>query len=296
MADLAADFEDMSAQAAQRHLAGLLRDGEIDSADLDARLLLQGALACDAAALARAPERILSSAEAAQLADYAAQRLAHKPVSRIFGRREFYGRHFIINDRVLDPRPDSETLIETALAKLPDAFSGQILDLGTGSGCLLLTLLAERTGAHGLGGDVSAPALDVARANAAQLGLHDRAVFIESDWLKNITGSFDMIIANPPYLGPGEMEWLARDVADYDPHLALYGGADGLDPYRHLSHAAVDFLAPAAWLIFEIGHLQARAVSHIMADAGFGAISVVPDLAGRDRVVIGQYEGAGQDG
>lgn len=278
----------MRLAAAQGALAKLLREAGIETSALDARLLVQGALDYDAGQLALAHDEALSHAAAMRLADYAAQRLKHKPVSRIFGSRGFYGRDFIINERVLDPRPDSETLIEVALAHLPDGAAARLLDLGTGSGCLLLTLLAERPALTGMGVDVSAQALDVARANAAALGLADRADFIESDWLKNITGTYEMIVSNPPYLGPGEIEWLARDVADYDPHLALYGGSDGLDPYRHLCRNAAAFLVQDGWLVFEIGALQARAVRGFMQEAGFSNIAVQQDLAGRDRVVCGQ--------
>lgn len=278
----------MRLAAAQGALAKLLREAGIETPALDARLLVQGALDYDAGQLALAHDEALSHAAAMRLADYAAQRLKHKPVSRIFGSRGFYGRDFIINERVLDPRPDSETLIEVALAHLPDGAAARLLDLGTGSGCLLLTLLAERSALTGMGADVSAQALDVARANAAALGLADRADFIESDWLKNITGTYEMIVSNPPYLGPGEIEWLARDVADYDPHLALYGGSDGLDPYRHLCRNAAAFLVQDGWLVFEIGALQARAVRGFMQEAGFSNIAVQQDLAGRDRVVCGQ--------
>lgn len=278
----------MRLAAAQGALAKLLREAGIETPALDARLLVQGALDYDAGQLALAHDEALNHAAAMRLADYAAQRLKHKPVSRIFGSRGFYGRDFIINERVLDPRPDSETLIEVALAHLPDGAAARLLDLGTGSGCLLLTLLAERPALTGMGADVSAQALDVARANAAALGLADRADFIESDWLKNITGTYEMIVSNPPYLGPGEIEWLARDVADYDPHLALYGGSDGLDPYRHLCRNAAAFLVQDGWLVFEIGALQARAVRGFMQEAGFSNIAVQQDLAGRDRVVCGQ--------
>lgn len=286
------DFTGLTVEAARRACVAALRAANIETADLDARLLLQGALDCDATELARDPERVLNDKQAARLADVAAQRLAHKPVSRIFGKREFYGRDFIINERVLDPRPDSETLIETALDYLPPGAALTILDLGTGSGCLLLTLLAERNTARGVGADVSPHALDVARDNAAQLGVAARAAFIESDWFKNITGHFDMIVANPPYLAPGEMEFLARDVADYDPHLALYGGSDGLDPYRLICREAGDYLNPDGHLIFEIGALQASRVMAIMHEAGFLGVALRQDLAGRDRVVYGQKASA----
>ena len=286
----------MRADAAQRKLTQELRAAKIETADLDARVLLCVALECDATALARAPEQMLTPAQAAQLNEWLSARLAHKPVSRILGRREFYGRDFIITDRVLDPRADSETLIEAALARLPVHQPvhkpSRILDLGTGSGCLVLTLLAERVEAQGVGADVSPEALAVAQENAAQLGVGGRADFIESDWFREIDARFDMIVSNPPYLAPGEMEWLDKDVADYDPHLALYGGSDGLDPYRLICRQAAAFLKPQAWLIFEIGALQARAVTGFMQAAGFEAVEVMKDLAGRDRVVCGRASAA----
>lgn len=282
------DFTGLNVAAAHRALAAALRDAGFDTAALDARLLLQGVLTCDASDLARNPERLLSKDEAEQVSDVAHQRLAHKPVSRIFGRREFYGRDFVINERVLDPRADSETLIEAALAHLPNGCEARVLDLGTGSGCLLLTLLAEREKTSGVAADVSPHALRVARDNAERLGVTERVEFVESDWFKNITGAFDVVVSNPPYLTPGEMEFLDRNVADYDPHLALYGGADGLTPYKLICAEAENFLVPNGWLIFEIGALQARAVSRMMRETGYANVSVRQDLAGRDRVVLGQ--------
>ena len=282
------DFTGLTVERAQRVCAAALREAGFETSDLDARLLLQAVLSCDATALARDPAWGLSDDEAARFSDYTAERLAHKPVSRILGRREFYGRDFFINERVLDPRADSETLIEAALAQLPAGEAAHILDLGTGSGCLLLTLLAERETAKGVAADVSPHALKVARENAERLGVAARARFIESDWFKNIQGRFDMIVSNPPYLTPGEMEFLDRTVADYDPHLALYGGADGLSPYRLICREVENFLTPTGWVIFEIGSLQARAVSAMMDEAGFSDVQVCQDLAGRDRVVVGR--------
>lgn len=284
------NFHEMSVETARRAIVAAFREAQIETADLDARLLLQAAMGCDATALARAPEAPISEAQAEILNDYIAQRLRHKPVSRIMGQREFYGRDFKINERVLDPRPDSETLIDEVLS-LTDDTPIRLLDLGTGSGCLLISLLAEREDWTGLGADVSPQALDVARANADALGVAARAEFVESDWFKNIARRFDVIISNPPYLGPGEMEWLARDVMDYDPHLALYGGSDGLDPYRLITAQSADYLADDGFLVFEIGALQGRAVSALMVEAGFAQVKITQDLAGRDRVVSGRFSG-----
>lgn len=281
------DFVGQTVEAARRSLVAAFRKADMATPELDARLLLQAALACDATALARDPERLMNAAQAKRLRAFQAARLAHKPVSRILGKRAFYGRDFTINERVLDPRPDSETLIEAVLA-LADETPRHILDLGTGSGALVITLLAERVQWSGLGVDISEPALAVARNNAAALGVAARLEFCCSDWFKSIDATFDMIVANPPYVTAGEMEWLARDVMDYDPHLALYGGADGLDPYRLICGQAARHLTPQGWLVFEIGALQARSVSALMQEAGFAALQVRADLAGRDRVVMGR--------
>lgn len=285
------DFVGQSVETARRALVAAFRQAELATPELDARLLLQSALACDAAHLALAPERQITAAQSSVLSAYQEARLHQKPVSRILGKREFYGRDFIINERVLDPRPDSETLVDAVLA-LADDTPHHILDLGTGSGCLAITLLAERAQWSGLAADISAPALAVAQDNAAALGVAARLSFCHSDWFQNIEAAFDLIVANPPYVSAGEMEWLARDVMDYDPHMALYGGADGLDPYRLICAEAASYLTAQGRLVFEIGALQARHVSALMREAGFTAIQVKTDLAGRDRVVMGQWQGA----
>lgn len=270
--------------------AGMLRRAGIETPELDARLLL-----CHAAALTQeayvARGRETLCPEAAALLDQAlARRIAREPVSRIIGTREFYGREFLVGAETLDPRPDTETLIETALA-----FAGargrrdrplSLLDLGTGSGCILLTLLAELPEAHGLGTDLSQAALALAAENAARLGVGNRASFLAADWLGAIDRRFDLVLSNPPYLATAEIDILADEVRLYDPRLALDGGADGLDAYRRIAADAPSVMADQARLLFEIGPHQAEAVAEILELAGLTVEATEYDLAGRPRLVV----------
>ncbi len=273
--------------------ARILREAGIETPELDARLLL-----CHAAGLthegyiARAREMLCP--DAALLLDAAvARRLKREPVARITGRREFYGRSFVLGPDTLDPRPDTETLIEAALdivrkkgwreSKL------KLLDLGTGTGCILVTLLAELPRARGIGTDLSADALAIAAANAGSHGVSERASFVAADWLDTVTGRFDLILFNPPYLAEDEIAWLAEEVAAYDPRLALDGGPDGLEAYRRIAARASDHLAEDGRLLVEIGPGQAEAVAAIFAGAGLRpdeAPGLRFDLGGRPRVVV----------
>tara|TARA_B110000971_G_C19967692_1_gene481061 strand:- start:337 stop:1212 length:876 start_codon:yes stop_codon:yes gene_type:complete len=279
---------DMTLEQLQRALSAAFKAVGIDTANLDARMLIEAVTGLEVTDIARNPERLLTPQENALLLDYQAQRLTSKPVSKILGQREFWGRAFQVNEHVLDPRPDSETLIEAALAHLPEAKDFRLLDLGTGSGCLLGTLLAERAQGQGVGVDVSSDALKVAEANAKALDVHSRATFLNSHWLDKVVGRFDMIVSNPPYISDAEMAELDKNVLDYDPHLALHGGEDGLDPYRLISAEAQKYLRPEGWLLFEIGHTQGEQVCAMMHQSGFLEVSVLPDLAARDRVVMGR--------
>lgn len=285
---------DMTLEQAQRALSAAFKAAGIDTANLDARVLLEAATGLETTHIALNPERLLTPQENARLLTYQAQRLAFKPVSKIIGQREFWGRAFQVNEHVLDPRPDSETLIEAALAHLPEGQDFRLLDLGTGSGCLLLTLLAERAQGQGVGVDVSSQALKVAEANAKALDVQSRATFLNSHWLDKVVGRFDMIVSNPPYISDAEMAELDKNVLDYDPHLALHGGEDGLDPYRLISAEAQKYLRPEGWLLFEIGHTQGPQVCAMMRQSGFLEISVLPDLAARDRVVMGRVAGVSE--
>ena len=213
-------------------------------------------------------------------------------MSRITGTREFYGRSFLVNASALDPRPDTETLIEAALDVI--AANGgckrplTLLDLGTGTGCILLTLLAELPEARGIGTDLAPEALRLAEANAARLGLADRAVFLASDWCEAIAGEFDLILSNPPYIASAEIAGLAPEVAAYDPRLALDGGEDGLDAYRRIAASAARNLRAGGKILVEIGVSQADAVAGLLRRGGFLVEKGAPrlDLAGRPRVVV----------
>lgn len=253
----------------------------VDSPARDARVLAAHVLDLKPDALIFAGARLLTQPELAALEAAVTARGNRQPVSQITGQRLFWGRIFRVTPDVLDPRPETETLVEQALA----APFTRVLDLGTGTGCILLTLLAECPAATGLGLDLSPAALDVARGNAAALGLAARARFAVSDWYQACEGPFDLIVSNPPYIAQDEMATLSPEVRDWEPHLALTPGGDGLDAYRAIAEGAPDHLAPAGRLMVEIGPTQAAAVAALFLAAGLTEIVVTPDLDGRDRVV-----------
>jgi release factor glutamine methyltransferase len=273
--------------------AGLLRRAGIDTPELDARLLLcHAARLTHEAYIARAGGE-LGGAAATRLELLIARRLGREPVSRIIGTREFYGRGFLVDRHALDPRPDTETLIEAALDLVDRRGSRHrslnLLDLGIGTGCILITLLAELPKARGLGTDLSGAALDLAAANAVRLGVTDRASFVVADWLDGVDGSFDLIVSNPPYIASAEIAGLPEEVSGHDPRLALDGGPDGLAAYRRIAASARQVLAPNGKILVEIGSSQAEQVAEIFAKAGLtldrdGAIR--RDLAGRARLVM----------
>ncbi|WP_136442532.1 peptide chain release factor N(5)-glutamine methyltransferase [Pacificoceanicola onchidii] len=217
------------------------------------------------------------------------RRAERVPVSHLTGRRQFYGREWLVTPEVLDPRPETETLIEAALA---EPFAA-VLDLGTGSGCILLTLLAEREGAVGVGTDLSEAALNVAFWNRNALKLEGRADLRQGSWLGPLDAAdtFDLIVSNPPYIARHEMADLAPEVRDHEPRMALTDEADGLNAYRAICSGAPRHLEPGGRLMVEIGPTQGADVAALMAGAGLRGITVVPDLDGRDRVVLGTLGG-----
>lgn len=275
--------------AARRALTERLRAGGIDSPALDARILLGAALGLDHAGLAAAEGRTLAAVEAAALEVLARRRLDREPVARILGRKEFWGLDLSIGADTLVPRPETETLVEAVLAAVDRdggrARSLRIADLGTGSGAILLALLAELRNAVGIGTDISAGALACARNNARRLGL-GRAAFVACDLSAAFSGGFDIIVSNPPYIASGDIAGLAPEVRRYDPRRALDGGADGLAFYRAIAAAAPGLLADGGVLAVELGAGQADAVAALFAAAGLVLGPPRPDLNGVPRVLV----------
>lgn len=265
-------------------VAGLLREGGIAGAERDARILMAEALGLPPARLTLHLDDELDDVAEADIFAMAARRVRREPVSRIVGRRAFWGREFEVTGDVLDPRPETECLIERALAQ---PFS-QVLDLGTGTGIIAVTLLAERPSATGVATDLSAAALSVAEQNAKVHGVADRLWVTECDWYQGVAGTFDLIVSNPPYIAEAEMADLAPEVRNHDPRIALTDGADGLTAYRAIAGGVMDHLTPGGRLLVEIGPTQGAAVSALFRDAGLEDVAVHPDLDGRDRVVEGR--------
>lgn len=214
----------------------------------------------------------------------ACDRLRGVPMSHILGYRMFFGRKFSVDKRALDPRPETEVLIVEALSEK----YCEVLDLGTGSGAIAITLAVERPNSTVIATDVSPAALDVAKANATDLGVADRMHFEVSNWYAVVGGAYDLIVSNPPYIAADEMDDLQPEVRLHEPRIALTDEADGLTAYRKITDGAPDHLTPGGRLIVEIGPTQAQAVSQMMRDAGLQQIRVIPDLDGRDRVVEGR--------
>lgn len=281
----------MTAREAQAGLGRFLAAAGVEDGLRDARLLLSGALEATAEDLLKAPGRTLTSEEASKLVEFAGRRAAFEPVSRILGVRGFFGRMFRITPATLDPRPCSETVIEAALDVVSEAgWRGRqirVLDVGTGSGALLVTLLAELPDATGVGTDVSDAALAVAKENAARIGVGARATFLNRRDLDDVDGPFDLLVANPPYIPHADIRGLAPDVRDYDPQGALDGGRDGLDRYRALSREIMR-VVPDGWALFEVGAGQAEPVQDILrseAQNALGEIRVWQDLGQHTRCV-----------
>nr|WP_254367931.1 peptide chain release factor N(5)-glutamine methyltransferase [Paracoccus sp. Z118] len=261
--------------------AARLASAGIPDPQADARRLVAFALDVPPERL-RLGETTPTEAQLAALDAALAARAARQPVSQIVGWRDFWKQRFRVTRDTLDPRPETETLVAAAL-ELPWR---TVLDLGTGTGAILLSLLADRPGANGVGTDISEAALTVARDNAARLGVE--AAFLRSDWFAQVDGRFDLIVSNPPYIAAEEMAALLPDVREWEPRGALTDEGDGLAAYRAITAGAGAHLTPGGWLLVEIGWAQGAAVAALMGAAGFGEIRVLPDLDGRDRVVAGQ--------
>jgi release factor glutamine methyltransferase len=265
----------------------LLESAGIENPDLDARLLVQHVTGRSQVDLLMNLNRMLTETEVKDLDAAVARRTRREPVSRITGRRGFWRSEFKVTPQTLDPRPDSETLVEAAIKHVLPA-PARILDLGTGTGCLLLSLLMEWPKTTGVGLDISEEAVATARENAQSIGrgIETRVEFAATDWEAfSPAGLFELVISNPPYIAEHEFADLAPEVAQYDPHRALSGGEDGLDCYRSIGGSLKKWLTPGGWLLLEIGHAQAESVKSLLAEAGMNVLHVIPDLAGSDRVI-----------
>jgi release factor glutamine methyltransferase len=273
----------------RRALAAEFRAADIDSPELAARILVGHALGLKHAALAAADARVMNREEADAIAALAKRRLSREPIARILGEKEFWSLRLRITPATLVPRPETETVVEAVLAAI-DAEGKRsqplrIADLGTGSGALLLALLAELPNAFGVGTDTSLPALRVAHDNARQLGMA-RAAFVACDLAAALGGAFDLIVSNPPYIASGEIAGLAPEVRDFDPRAALDGGADGLDHYRAITAAAPALLAPRGILAVELGAGQAETVAALVSAAGLVPSPPHTDLSGVSRALL----------
>jgi release factor glutamine methyltransferase len=256
---------------------------------IDARLLVEAAADVTRVEIVTDPHRELTPEQEATLEDYLTRRANREPVSHILGRKGFWKIMLGVTKDVLTPRPDTETVVEYSLREFPEHAAWRILDLGVGSGAILLALLAERPAAKGLGVDVSEEALAVARDNAASLGLANRVALLRGDWTAGLEGdAFDLVVSNPPYIASHVIETLEPEVRDHEPRLALEGGADGLDHYRILAPEILRVLKAGGRFAVEIGYDQKDAVEALFKEAGAVFVDTIRDLSDRDRVVVGE--------
>lgn len=295
---MAADDATITLSQAVLQARRRLAEAGIETPDLDARILAGHALGLDRVQMITDSRRLLDADDLNRIAALVARRLDREPVGRILGTREFWGLDFTLGPDTLEPRPDSETAVQAALDFIDSRNGGKgrgaplhIVDLGTGTGCLLVALLSELPSAYGIGVDVSASALAVAKANARANGVGDRTGFVACDWTAALAdssehGGFDVIIANPPYIPSSDCAGLARDVVEFDPIAALDGGADGLDAYRAILADAARVLAPSGGVVLEFGAGQREAVAALAAERGLAVGATQHDLNGIERVLV----------
>lgn len=262
-----------------------LREHGIKNADIDVRILLGFAAGYSDADLIAQRNAQISPSVLEIFNRYLERRMAHEPIAYITQQKKFFSLSFHVNSHVLIPRPETEGLVEHALTLISDTKSPKILDVGTGSGAILISLLHDRKDASGLGVDIYEPALDIAKKNAHSLGVNEQCKFIYSDYLQKVTDCYDLLVSNPPYITDKAMQELDGTVKSYEPHLALRGGADGLSPYRNILRAAPAVLKARGCLVFEIGYDQGQTVSNLVEQAGFKDVKIIQDLAGHDRII-----------
>lgn len=277
-----------------------LKAAGIDTAAIDARLLVEAATGLSRLDLLTRSDETVTTDVAARLASWIDRRAKGEPVGRILGMASFHGLDFALGPDTLEPRPDTEVLVDVALGaarqgKLPgvspDGTGLRLLDIGTGTGAIAVTLLNKLPGGTGLATDLAPGAIDTARANAARHGVADRLAFVVGSYFEPVEGKFALIVSNPPYIASAVIAGLDPEVRLHDPMLALDGGADGLDGYRLLAAGADDHLLPGGMLALEIGYDQGEAVSRLLSDADFTSIEIHRDLGGRDRVVAAIFTG-----
>ncbi len=265
-----------------------LKDAGIDQPAIDARLMLEVAADVTRTEIVTDPYRMLTAEQWATLEEYLTRRARREPVSQIIGRKGFWKILLQVNKNVLTPRPETEVIVDEVLKAFPESMSFNMLDLGVGSGTILLAILAERPAAKGLGVDVSEEALAVARENAASLDLNNRTALLRGDWTTGLGDEgFDLVVSNPPYIASHIIETLEPEVRDHEPRLALDGGPDGLDAYRHLAPEILRVLKPGGMFAVEIGYDQSADVEALFRQAGASNVRTIKDLSTHDRVVTG---------
>jgi release factor glutamine methyltransferase len=281
----------VSIGAAWRAVRDRFRAQGMDTPELDARLLAQAAFGLDAMGLVRREREPATPEQLVGLDRFALRRLAGEPISRIVGEQEFWGLKFALSEATLVPRPETEQLVEEALARLAGLRAPRIVDLGTGSGAIIVSILEALPRAHGLATDISEAALATARQNAERHGVAGRLDFRQGHWWQAVphTELFDLIVSNPPYIATAAIADLAPEVRVFDPKAALDGGWDGLEAYRAIASQAARRLVPKGHMLLEIGYNQAEAVSRVFRRAGFGRVEILKDLAGLDRVVSASH-------
>jgi release factor glutamine methyltransferase len=271
-----------------------LQAADIDSPAIDARLLLEAATGATRLEIVTDPYREVTAAQTEVLDSYVERRLRREPVSRILGRKAFWKIMLQVSPHVLSPRPESEVIVDHVLRAFPEGMAFDLLDLGVGSGAIMLAILAERPAARAVGIDISEEAIAVARENASNLDLNNRVAFLRGDWTSGLAdGAYDVVVSNPPYIESEVIDTLDPEVREHDPRLALDGGPDGLDPYRAMASEILRVLKPGGPFFLEIGASQKDAVEALMREAGAEGVVTVRDLSDRDRVVTGYKKALG---
>ena len=265
--------------------ANKLSESGIEGAARDSRILTAYALQIPISELSLKINEQVSGEMTSKLEKLILRRIQREPISKILGRREFWGRTFSISENVLDPRGDTETLIECVIEKPVKS----VLELGTGSGAIAITLACEWKEVHVTAIDISKEALSLAKSNAEKFNVQNKIDFFKSDWFEAVKGSFDLIISNPPYIGLIEKDEISTEVIKYDPEIALFAGRDGLDAYKKIIPNLAKFLNPDGFVVLEIGAYQSNQVKNMMNVVGFIDTQIVKDLSGKDRLVASKF-------